>query len=88
MLSGIRDEVVPAEHMQGLWEIVKRRDAGAPAGTSTRKLSFASKPSSANDDNRSGLTTKESQHSGVNAQVEDTRTLSKFVEFRNGTHSA
>ena len=25
MLSGLQDEVVPAEHMKGLWEIAKNR---------------------------------------------------------------
>lgn len=28
MLSGVRDEVVPREHMQGLWEIVRKRTSG------------------------------------------------------------
>lgn len=32
MLSGVRDEVVPREHMQELWEIVKRRGADQGAG--------------------------------------------------------
>ena len=28
LLSGVRDEVVPREHMQGLWELVQRRVPG------------------------------------------------------------
>lgn len=28
MLSGLRDEVVPPEHMKALWEVVGRRQGG------------------------------------------------------------
>ena len=32
LLSGVRDEVVPREHMQGLWELVQRRVPGGARG--------------------------------------------------------
>lgn len=85
MLSGMKDEVVPAEHMQGLWEIVKRRDAGLPSGPPVRRSSSSSKSGEAKNQPR--LTTKEGQNPGVTARVEDTRTLSKFLEFEDGAHS-
>ena len=81
MLSGEQDEVVPREHMQALWELVKRRDAGVPLGTSPRKLSSASSTSG------SGLTSKEAANTGTIVHIEDRNTLSKFVEFAQGTHS-
>lgn len=28
MLSGVKDEVVPREHMQGLWELIQKRVPG------------------------------------------------------------
>ncbi|KAI0696641.1 alpha beta-hydrolase [Cytidiella melzeri] len=81
MLSGLLDEVVPSEHMQGLWEIVKKRDAGVPMATSPRTQSHSREGSGG------GLTTKESTNPGVTAYVEDTKTLSKFVEFAEGSHN-
>lgn len=33
MLSGSQDEVVPKEHMEGLWEIVKKREDKSIMGT-------------------------------------------------------
>ena len=32
LLSGVRDEVVPREHMQGLWELVQKRVPGGQRG--------------------------------------------------------
>ena len=81
MLSGEQDEVVPREHMQALWELVKRRDGGVPLGTSPRKLSSASSTSG------SGITSKEAANTGTIVHIEDRNTLSKFVEFAQGTHS-
>ena len=41
MLSGLQDEVVPAEHMKGLWEIAKkRRTTGSSAFFKVRILAF------------------------------------------------
>lgn len=34
MLSGVKDEVVPREHMQELWGIVQKRGAGQNAAAS------------------------------------------------------
>ena len=78
MLSGLRDEVVPAEHMQGLWEIVKSREADSPAGTPARKFSITSSILS---------TSKSPEQPAVTARVEDVRMLSKFVQFEYGAHS-
>ncbi|KAI0338313.1 alpha/beta-hydrolase [Trametopsis cervina] len=78
MLSGLKDEVVPCEHMQGLWEIVQKRDAGVPMGTSSRK-----RPSTG----FGGLTAKEGKNPGVTAYVENTKTLSKYLEFDEGAHN-
>ena len=32
LLSGVKDEVVPREHMQGLWELVQNRVPGGRRG--------------------------------------------------------
>ena len=32
LLSGVQDEVVPREHMQGLWELVQKRVPGGQRG--------------------------------------------------------
>jgi len=37
MLSGIKDEVVPHEHMQELWEIVSRRQGAKAKGNGDTK---------------------------------------------------
>lgn len=36
MLSGVRDEVVPREHMQELWQIVSRRQGTKSSGTGNK----------------------------------------------------
>ncbi|KAG2362901.1 alpha beta-hydrolase [Suillus spraguei] len=36
MLSGVRDEVVPREHMQELWQIVSRRQGNKSSGTENK----------------------------------------------------
>lgn len=76
MLSGLKDEVVPCEHMQGLWEIVKRRDAGVEGGQGGKGIGGGE-----------GLTAKEGKNAGTVAYVENTKTLSKYLEFAEGTHS-
>ncbi|KAI0084665.1 Alpha/Beta hydrolase protein [Irpex rosettiformis] len=81
MLSGQRDEVVPCEHMQVLWELVGKRGMGAPVRTTPRKRSNASTT------NGSGLSTKEGINTGTTIHVEDSKTLSKFVEFAEGWHN-
>lgn len=80
-LSGLQDEVVPCEHMKGLWELVTKREAGTPAGTPRRRWSSASKG------NGEGLTAKEGANPGTTTHLDTTQTLSKFVEFADGTHS-
>ncbi|KAI0788924.1 alpha/beta-hydrolase [Irpex lacteus] len=66
MLSGLQDEVVPCEHMKGLWELVTKREAGTPAGTPRPK---------------------EAANPGTTTHLDTTQTLSKFVEFADGTHN-
>lgn len=42
MLSGLQDEVVPKEHMQGLWEIVDKRENNViPSAESVDKARVA-----------------------------------------------
>lgn len=82
MLSGLQDEVVPREHMQGLWEIVQRREANQPAGTGTNSKEARGKKLPGVE----GARTDEGSPN-VKVSVEDVRTLSKFVEFEEGTHS-
>lgn len=36
MLSGVRDEVVPREHMQELWQIVSRRQGTKSSDTGNK----------------------------------------------------
>jgi abhydrolase domain-containing protein 13 len=85
MLSGLQDEVVPCEHMQGLWEIVKRREASVSVDTSPQKQSDVAVRSDKSHTSES--TTKESRKTGITAYVEDTKTLSKYIEFADGAHS-
>ncbi|PIL27157.1 hypothetical protein GSI_10298 [Ganoderma sinense ZZ0214-1] len=51
LLSGVRDEVVPREHMQSLWELVQQRVAGGgarrPRRTSRRRRMRSSRRTSA-----------------------------------------
>lgn len=69
--------------MQGLWELVQHRGAGAPAGTGSNKPS----------EEIAGMESIQSQMGmvdplpSVKVAVEDVRTQSKFIEFENGTHS-
>lgn len=72
MLSGINDEVVPRDHMQGLWELVIRRGT-----TGDEKDQPATKE-------RKGEGAEEGRSYKI---VEDPRTMSKYVEFEAGTHS-
>ncbi|KIP05743.1 hypothetical protein PHLGIDRAFT_36294 [Phlebiopsis gigantea 11061_1 CR5-6] len=81
MLSGVKDEVVPREHMQGLWELVRRREAGPLAGVRGKGGQVAGVESVPGD--AGALDGKP----GVRVAVEDVRTLSKYVEFEEGTHN-
>ncbi|KAL4245944.1 polyketide transferase af380 family protein [Abortiporus biennis] len=68
MLSGTQDEVVPKEHMEGLWQIVQQQRQESPNSTNNT-------PSSASTGNKPEVA------------VVDTRELSKFLEFKEGTHN-
>ncbi|EKM53149.1 uncharacterized protein PHACADRAFT_259337 [Phanerochaete carnosa HHB-10118-sp] len=61
MLSGVLDEVVPREHMLGLWELVRRRE-GADEASPTK-----------------------GEPAGACPAPEGS--LSRYVEFGNGTHN-
>ncbi|KAK7689509.1 hypothetical protein QCA50_007301 [Cerrena zonata] len=72
MLSGTRDEVVPREHMQGLWELVQKRD---------EKKEESVKNDKSNKDDTSN------PKRDVPAGVVDPRNRSKFLTFSFGTHN-
>ena len=72
MLSGIADEVVPKEHMRGLWEAVVKRCTKMKEGTGSR----SSTPS----------TSKETVEGSVLCDTEALK-RSKYVEFERGTRS-
>ena len=74
MLSGIRDEVVPREHMQGLWDIVLRR-----------RLSN-DKDRSATPELKETKSTGPNPNQSYTSW-EDPSTMSRYVEFEAGTHS-
>ena len=84
MLSGVRDEVVPREHMLGLWEIVRRREGAAPVPAVEQGGAEGEGVGEDKGEGKGG----EGEGEGVKVAVEDVRSLSKFVEFENGTHSA
>ncbi len=81
MLSGAMDEVVPPEHMRGLWEIVVKREAGTPAGTGTNQPAGPGK--------LPGVDVGGGDRDVRDAIVSEDRgkTLSKFIEYEQGTHS-
>ncbi|TCD66870.1 hypothetical protein EIP91_000768 [Steccherinum ochraceum] len=97
MLSGAHDEVVPREHMEGLWELVMQREAKRPAGTSTNFSTYT--PRKRNASTPSSPVTPPSTRVGdvgletaarqgeIKLAAYDPRSLSKFVEFENGTHN-
>jgi len=97
MLSGVRDEVVPREHMEGLWELVMQREAKQPAGTGTNatsrkrngNTSTPSSPVSSGAAARIGdkSVSDAAKQGEVKFSAYDPRSLSKFVEFQNGTHN-
>lgn len=72
MLSGARDEVVPREHMLGLWQIVKAREGGSK--TESRNGSRGGQESPEEE-------TPEDVHDVR------TGAGSRFVNFPRGTHS-
>jgi hypothetical protein len=72
MLSGVRDEIVPKEHMKGLWELVKnRRKDSTNASASSGPISE----------------TSDKDGEGKIEEVADAIGKSRFVEFENGFHS-
>ena len=71
MLSGVRDEVVPREHMKGLWELVQKREDSKKSENVSSDKEVAS-PSPAGS---------------VPVVVIDPRNKSKFLEFSYGSHS-
>ncbi|KAH8096849.1 alpha/beta-hydrolase [Cristinia sonorae] len=97
MLSGARDEVIPREHMEGLWELITQREAGQHAGpsvnTATTRRRVASTPSApANAASPASrvhdVTVGEAAQVGeIKLAAYDPRSLSKFVEFENGMHN-
>ena len=72
LLSGVQDEVVPREHMQGLWELVEKRvpggvrTSGGPGGAEAEGAEVAKDES---------------------VKSPGGKTLTRFVEFEHGTHS-
>jgi abhydrolase domain-containing protein 13 len=72
MLSGLKDELVPKEHMKGLWEITKNRRKSPPDV-------FASLGTADETAN------KESE--GKTEDVAGAIGKSRYVEFENGSHS-
>lgn len=95
MLSGVKDEVVPREHMEGLWELIAQRDAKHAAGTAAVSVSSTLRRRNRNDSNSTNLArvTDDVTVEDVTGQAEvkfaayDPRSLSKFIEFENGMHS-
>ncbi|THH26554.1 hypothetical protein EUX98_g7628 [Antrodiella citrinella] len=95
MLSGARDEVVPKVHMEALWGLVMQREAIQPAGTSVgtgatprKRNGNASTPSSPVTSSgvaRAGES--EAKPRDVKFAAHDPRSLSKFIEFADGTHN-
>ncbi|KAI0079188.1 alpha/beta-hydrolase [Panus rudis PR-1116 ss-1] len=77
MLSGKMDEVVPREHMLGLWELVQQRESMASTGTGMKSSPLR----------RSSSSSKETSTEGVPAAAIDPRSPSKFLEFEHGTHN-
>ena len=75
LLSGVRDEVVPREHMRGLWELVEKRvPGGQRSGNPSSAWARAEEsPEAAEESVKSP---------GAGAQ------FSKIMEFSRGTHSA
>lgn len=73
MLSGLNDEVVPKEHMKGLWEIIKNRRKPSTDG------GFAGLGAA---DERVHEGTE-----GKVEEVADAIGKSRFVEFENGSHN-
>lgn len=99
MLSGVKDEVVPREHMEGLWELVMQREGKHATGTTSasgtpRKRNVSTTNASANSspagaarfgDGSAGEAS--SKQAEIKFAAYDARSLSKFVEFEHGTHS-
>ena len=81
MLSGLQDEVVPAEHMKELWEIAKKRrtvrsSVFSKACTPLLLLPLASETSHL-----------QKEIDGGREGVIDGTGKSKFIEFPEGHHS-
>ncbi|KAI1792214.1 alpha/beta-hydrolase [Ganoderma leucocontextum] len=74
LLSGVRDEVVPREHMQGLWELVQQR---VPGGRRAAPPPYFA-PS---EEDRHQRSMKDERVRSPGAGY------SRFIEFERGTHN-
>lgn len=77
MLSGLLDEVVPEEHMQGLWELVKKR--GTIPEDKEKEETVTEREPDANE-----LPPPEGKKYTI---FEHARTQSTYAEFESGMHS-
>lgn len=81
MLSGLQDEVVPAEHMKGLWEIAqKRRTTRSSAFFKVGSFLLLRYPVSETSHSQGGT-------DGGHGEAIDGTGKSKFIEFPEGHHS-
>lgn len=81
MLSGANDELIPPEHMRGLWGLVRRRGRSAETkeGDAVTVRREEEKEGEREVEERPWV-------EGVRAE-EDAGTASRYVEFELGTHS-
>ena len=84
LLSGVRDEVVPHEHMQGLWELVQKRVPGGQKAAPNPAPYFAPEDGEDKDKDKEGGASKAKDESVTNPAGTG---YSRFVEFARGTHS-
>jgi hypothetical protein len=78
MLGGAQDEIVPPEHMRGLWALVRRRGMGADEAEADGEGDKAA--------DGEGEREEKAWTEGARAEL-DPGTRSKYVEFEHGTHS-
>lgn len=77
MMSGLLDEVVPREHMQGLWELVTKR--GTIPEDKEKDETVTEREPDANE-----LPPPEGKKYTI---FENARTQSTYAEFESGMHS-